>query len=132
MFLPKGGCITASCVLDSVRRHRLSDISREDLRHCRVCDPHSLYEPADHVEMVLVQIAYYRIWLHEFGFLLHESYGDLPAHQSSYPSQKPAVARRGQFTTPLIAWSPEALGALLMADAEDWLPLIKEFGIKAE
>jgi hypothetical protein len=28
--------------------------------------------------------------------------------------------------------TPEALGALLKADAEKWWPLIKEFGIKAE
>jgi hypothetical protein len=28
--------------------------------------------------------------------------------------------------------TPEALGALAKADAEEWLPLIKEFGIKAE
>jgi tripartite-type tricarboxylate transporter receptor subunit TctC len=28
--------------------------------------------------------------------------------------------------------TPEALGALVRADAEKWWPLIKEFGIKAE
>jgi tripartite-type tricarboxylate transporter receptor subunit TctC len=28
--------------------------------------------------------------------------------------------------------TPEALGALVKADAEKWWPIIKEFGIKAE
>jgi hypothetical protein len=28
-------------------------------------------------------------------------------------------------------FSPEALGALVKADAEKWWPVIKEFGIKA-
>jgi hypothetical protein len=28
--------------------------------------------------------------------------------------------------------TPEALGALMKADAEKWWPLIKEFGLKAE
>jgi len=28
--------------------------------------------------------------------------------------------------------TPEALGARVKADAEKWLPLIKEFGIRAE
>jgi tripartite-type tricarboxylate transporter receptor subunit TctC len=28
--------------------------------------------------------------------------------------------------------TPEALGALMKADAEKWLPIIKEFGFKAE
>jgi tripartite-type tricarboxylate transporter receptor subunit TctC len=48
----------------------------------------------------------------------------------------PAVRTRlvdlGYEIFPPAQQSPEALGALVKADAEKWWPIIKEFGIKAE
>jgi len=48
----------------------------------------------------------------------------------------PAVRSRlvdfGMEIFPREKQTPEALGKLVQADAEEWLPLIKEFGIKAE
>jgi hypothetical protein len=35
-------------------------------------------------------------------------------------------------TSGMASQTPEALGALVKADAEKWWPMIKEFGIKAE
>jgi hypothetical protein len=48
----------------------------------------------------------------------------------------PALAARlvalGFETFPPEQQTPEALGALVKADAAKWWPIIKEFGIKAE
>jgi tripartite-type tricarboxylate transporter receptor subunit TctC len=42
------------------------------------------------------------------------------------------LAELGYQTFPRDQQTPEALGALVKADAEKWWPIIKEFGIKAE
>jgi tripartite-type tricarboxylate transporter receptor subunit TctC len=41
-------------------------------------------------------------------------------------------AEIGQGTFPREQQTPEALGALVKADAEKWWPIIKQLGIKAE
>jgi tripartite-type tricarboxylate transporter receptor subunit TctC len=48
------------------------------------------------------------------------------------PAARSRFADFGMETFPREKQTPEALGALVKADAEEWLPLIKEFGIKAE
>jgi tripartite-type tricarboxylate transporter receptor subunit TctC len=48
------------------------------------------------------------------------------------PNVRSRLAVFGAEIFPREKQTPEALGALVKADAEAWLPLIKEFGIKAE
>jgi tripartite-type tricarboxylate transporter receptor subunit TctC len=48
------------------------------------------------------------------------------------PAVRSRFADFGMEIFPREKQTPEALGALVKADAEQWLPLIKEFGIKAE
>jgi tripartite-type tricarboxylate transporter receptor subunit TctC len=50
----------------------------------------------------------------------------------SDPAVRSRLADFGMEIFPREKQTPEALGALVKADAEKWLPLIKEFGIKAE
>jgi tripartite-type tricarboxylate transporter receptor subunit TctC len=50
----------------------------------------------------------------------------------SDPAVRSRLADFGMEILPREKQTPEALGALAKADAEEWLPLIKEFGIKAE
>jgi tripartite-type tricarboxylate transporter receptor subunit TctC len=48
------------------------------------------------------------------------------------PAVRSRLAELGYEVFPRERQSPEALGALVKADAEKWWPLVKEFGIKAE
>jgi len=48
------------------------------------------------------------------------------------PAARSRLANLGVEIFPRERQTPEALGALVKADAEKWWPLIKEFGIKAE
>jgi tripartite-type tricarboxylate transporter receptor subunit TctC len=48
------------------------------------------------------------------------------------PGVRSRLADLGMEVFPRERQTPEALGALVKADAEKWRPLIKEFGIKAE
>jgi tripartite-type tricarboxylate transporter receptor subunit TctC len=48
------------------------------------------------------------------------------------PAVRARLADLGQEVLPPEQQTPEALGALVKADAEKWWPIIKEFGIKAE
>jgi tripartite-type tricarboxylate transporter receptor subunit TctC len=48
------------------------------------------------------------------------------------PSVGSRLVEFGFEVLPLDQQTPEALGALVKADAEKWWPLIKEFGIKPE
>ena len=48
------------------------------------------------------------------------------------PAVRSRLADLGQEIFPLEQQTPEALGALVKADAEKWWPIIKELGIKAE
>ena len=48
------------------------------------------------------------------------------------PAVRSRLAELGYEVFPRERQTPEALGALVKADAEKWWPLIKEFGIKAE
>jgi tripartite-type tricarboxylate transporter receptor subunit TctC len=48
------------------------------------------------------------------------------------PAVRSRLADLGQEIFPPEQQTPEALGALVKADAEKWWPLIKEFGIKTE
>jgi tripartite-type tricarboxylate transporter receptor subunit TctC len=48
------------------------------------------------------------------------------------PAVRSRLADLGQEVLPPEQQTPEALGALVKADAEKWWPLIKELGIKAE
>jgi tripartite-type tricarboxylate transporter receptor subunit TctC len=48
------------------------------------------------------------------------------------PAVRSRLADLGQEIFPLEQQTPEALGALVKADAERWWPIIKELGIKAE
>ena len=48
------------------------------------------------------------------------------------PVVRSRLADLGQEVFPPERQTPEALGALVKADAEKWWPIIKELGIKAE
>jgi tripartite-type tricarboxylate transporter receptor subunit TctC len=48
------------------------------------------------------------------------------------PAARSRITDLGMDIPPRERQTPEALGALVKADAEKWWPLIKEFGIKAE
>jgi tripartite-type tricarboxylate transporter receptor subunit TctC len=48
------------------------------------------------------------------------------------PAVRSRLANFGDDVFPHELQTPEALGALVKADAEKWWPIIKEFGIKAE
>jgi tripartite-type tricarboxylate transporter receptor subunit TctC len=48
------------------------------------------------------------------------------------PTVRARIVEFGAEILPLDQQTPEALGALVKADAEKWWPIIKEFGIKAE
>jgi tripartite-type tricarboxylate transporter receptor subunit TctC len=48
------------------------------------------------------------------------------------PAVRSRLADLGGEIFPRDRQTPEALGALVTADAEKWWPMIKEFGIKAE
>jgi tripartite-type tricarboxylate transporter receptor subunit TctC len=48
------------------------------------------------------------------------------------PTVPSRLADLGLEILPRERQTPEALGALVKADAEKWWPIIKEFGIKAE
>ena len=48
------------------------------------------------------------------------------------PAVRSRLADLGAEVFPPEQQTPEALGALVKADAEKWWPIIKEFGIKAE
>ena len=48
------------------------------------------------------------------------------------PAVRSRLADLGLEIFPREQQTPEALGALLKADAEKWWPIIKELGIKAE
>jgi tripartite-type tricarboxylate transporter receptor subunit TctC len=48
------------------------------------------------------------------------------------PAVQSRLADLGVDVFPLQQQTPEALGALVKADAAKWWPLIKEFGIKAQ
>ena len=48
------------------------------------------------------------------------------------PAVRSRLADLGMEIFPREQQTPEALGALVKADAEKWWPIIKEFGIKAE
>ena len=48
------------------------------------------------------------------------------------PAVRSRIVEVGFDIFPRVQQTPEALGARLKADAVKWLPLIKEFGIKAE
>jgi tripartite-type tricarboxylate transporter receptor subunit TctC len=48
------------------------------------------------------------------------------------PAVRSRLADLGMELFPRERQTPEALGALVKADAAKWWPLIKEFGIKAE
>ena len=48
------------------------------------------------------------------------------------PAVRSRLADLGQEVFPPERQTPEALGALVKADAEKWWPIIKELGIKAE
>jgi tripartite-type tricarboxylate transporter receptor subunit TctC len=48
------------------------------------------------------------------------------------PAVQSRLANLGFQVYPPERQTPEALGALVKADAEKWWPLIKEFGIRAE
>jgi tripartite-type tricarboxylate transporter receptor subunit TctC len=48
------------------------------------------------------------------------------------PAVRSRLADLGQEIFPLEQQTPEALGALVKADAEKWWPIIKELGIRAE
>jgi len=54
------------------------------------------------------------------------------AEALAHPTVRSRLVEMGQEIFPREQQTPEALGALVKADAEKWLPLIKEFGIKAE
>jgi tripartite-type tricarboxylate transporter receptor subunit TctC len=54
------------------------------------------------------------------------------AEALSDPAVRTRLADLGMEICPREKQTPEALGALVKADAEKWLPLIKELGIKAE
>ena len=48
------------------------------------------------------------------------------------PAVRSRIVDLGYEVFPRERQTPEALGALVKADAEKWWPIIKEFGIKAE
>jgi hypothetical protein len=48
------------------------------------------------------------------------------------PAVRSRLADLGEEVFPPEHQTPEALGALVKADAEKWWPVIKELGIKAE
>ena len=48
------------------------------------------------------------------------------------PAMRSRLNDFGMEVIPRVRQTPEALGALVKADAEKWWPLIKEFGIKAD
>ena len=48
------------------------------------------------------------------------------------PAVRSRLADLGYEVLPPEQQTPEALGALVKADAEKWWPIIKELGIKAE
>jgi tripartite-type tricarboxylate transporter receptor subunit TctC len=48
------------------------------------------------------------------------------------PAVEQRLAAQGTRVFPRDQQTPEALGALVKADAEKWWPIIKEFGIKPE
>jgi len=48
------------------------------------------------------------------------------------PTVRARIVEFGAEIVPLDQQTPEALGALVKADAEKWWPIIKEFGIRAE
>jgi tripartite-type tricarboxylate transporter receptor subunit TctC len=48
------------------------------------------------------------------------------------PAVRARILEFGAEIVPLDQQTPEALGALVKADAEKWWPIIKEFGIRAE
>jgi len=48
------------------------------------------------------------------------------------PAARSRLGDLGVEIFPRERQTPEALGALVKADAEKWWPLIKEFGIRAE
>jgi tripartite-type tricarboxylate transporter receptor subunit TctC len=54
------------------------------------------------------------------------------AHALADPAVRSRIADLGYDIFPRERQTPEAIGALVKADAEKWWPLIKEFGITAE
>ena len=48
------------------------------------------------------------------------------------PAVRSRLAELGYEVFPRERQTPEALGALVKADAEKWWPIIKDLGIKAE
>jgi tripartite-type tricarboxylate transporter receptor subunit TctC len=48
------------------------------------------------------------------------------------PTVRARVLESGAEIVPLDQQTPEALSALVKADAAKWWPIIKEFGIRAE
>ena len=55
-----------------------------------------------------------------------------PKEALADPAVQSRLTELGQEIFPRERLTPEALGALVKADAEKWWPLIKAFGIKAE